>query len=254
MPANGIDANLIKEIWPYLYYGANVPDDAKLKDQAACYEIGLELRSELESALSKNNDTINDIMKKFPNAAGPSDQPAFELSDIGKDGIDIVKDIQIEYDDWTETSLESVWTIRTLKLWFFLIKGFPQANTWAQWPMIYNDKAFMDKACLVIKEEIEELHVYLISMSAQFEFENLEHMARMECLVKHLGGFAQVDPSAEDADSSVSTFVMFVLRDALEYAGLLPDKKRVPHRELKLCNFKKDMFQQTLSKLNNALD
>jgi len=68
-------------------------------------------------------------------------------------------------------------------------------------------------------------------------------MARVECLVKHLGGSVNVDPSAEACDSSVSTFVMFVLRDALEYSGLLPEKKRMPSRELKLCTYKRDLYQ-----------
>lgn len=220
-----------------------MPSDAEMNDLAACYEIGLELRQELEAAIAVNNDNINDIMKKFPLAADQSDQPAFELGDIAKDGIDIVKDIQIEYEDWIEASVDAEWTIRTLKLWFFMLKGFPEKNAWAQWPQIFHDKAFMDKACPVIEDEIAELHVYLISKSEQFVFDDMEHLARVECLVKHLGGTSQVDPSCDDADSSVSTFVMFVLRDALEYAGLLPDKKRIPHRELKLCNFKRDMFQ-----------
>merc|ERR1719367_416115 len=112
----------------------------------------------------------------------------------------------------------------------------------------------MAKACETIEEEIEQLHVYLISKSEQFNFDDPEHMARVECLVRHLGGSSNVDPSAEACDSSVSTFVMFVLRDALEYSGLLPEKKRVPNRELKLCNYKRDFYQKQLEQLNDALD
>ena len=63
-----------------------------------------------------------------------------------------------------------------------------------------------------------------------------------------------MNPSAEGNDSSVSTFVMFVLRDALEFAGLMPDKKSVPHRELKLCSFKRQFFLSQLEQLNDALD
>jgi hypothetical protein len=216
--------------------------------------MGLELRQDLEDTIAKNNDNINSIMKAYPNAADPKELTPFELSEIAKDGIDIVKDIQIEYEDWIETSVDSEWTIRTLKLWFFMLRGFADKNAWAQWPQIFNDKAFMTKACETIEGEVTELHVYLTSKSKEFVFDDLEHMARMECLVQHLGGTSQVDPSAEACDSSVSTFVMFVLRDALEFSGLLPDKKRVPHRELQLCHWKRDMYQKNLSKLNDALD
>lgn len=79
--------------------------------------------------MEKNSAQINDILKKYPGAAGESDQGAFELGDIAKDGIDIVKDIQIEYDDWIEASVDSEWTIRTLKLWFFMLQD--NNNSWA---------------------------------------------------------------------------------------------------------------------------
>ena len=99
------------------------------------------------------------------------------------------------------------------------------------------------------------MHVYLIGQSEKFAFDDPAHLMKVECLIKHLGGPTNVDPSNEAiCDSSVSTFVMFVLRDALEYAGLMPDKKRVPHRELKLCNYKRDFYQKHLEAINDALD
>ena len=69
--------------------------------------MGLELRQDLEDTIAKNNDNINSIMKAYPNAADPKELTPFELSEIAKDGIDIVKDIQIEYEDWIETSVDS---------------------------------------------------------------------------------------------------------------------------------------------------
>ena len=143
--------------------------------------------------MSKNSEQIAEIMKKHPDAESKSDQAAFELNDIAKDGIDIVKDIQIEYDDWIEASVDSEWTIRTLKLWFFMLKD---KNAWSQWPAIFNDATFMAKACETIKEEIEELHTYLVNGSQKFTFDDLEHLIRVECLIKHLGGYNAVDPSA----------------------------------------------------------
>ena len=112
----------------------------------------------------------------------------------------------------------------------------------------------MSKACETIESEISELHTYLMNKSDKFIFDDLEHLLRAECLIKHLGGPTNVDPSADACDSSVSTFIMFVLRDALEYAGLMPEKKRVPHRELKLCQYKNVFFTKKLEQLNDALD
>lgn len=57
-------------------------------------------------------------------------------------------------------------------------------------------------------------------------------LVQAECLIKHLGGMKEIDPSGDDCDSSVGTFIMFVLRDFLEHSGLLPEKKSVPAREL----------------------
>lgn len=46
-------------------------------------------------------------------------------------------------------------------------------------------------------------------------------MARIECLVEHLGGASQCDPHADVVDSSICQFIMFCLRDVLKYIGLV---------------------------------
>ena len=58
----------------------------------------------------------------------------------------------------------------------------------------------MSKACETIEGEIPELHVYLQKKSKQFSFDNLEHIVKVECLIKHLGGTSDVDPSADACD------------------------------------------------------
>jgi hypothetical protein len=62
-----------------------------------------------------------------------------------------------------------------------------------------------------------------------------------------------IDPHHADNDSSVGTFIMFVLKDALLHAGLLPDKKRIPNREIKLCLYKKTLYEQQHTQLKTAL-
>ena len=74
----------------------------------------------------------------------------------------------------------------------------------------------MKHACEKIEPEISDLHGYLTSKPAEFKLDDLDLLLHTECLVKHLGGQSEINPSAEDNDSSVGTFVMFILRDALE--------------------------------------
>lgn len=73
---------------------------------------------------------------------------------------------------------------------------------------------------------------------AELEQLSAESLFRLECLIIHLGGPALVDPHHELVDSSVCTFMTFVLREVLTYLGLLPDKEPVYCNEIKLCQYK----------------
>ena len=86
----------------------------------------------------------------------------------------------------------------------------------------------MDKACDQVEDVIDEFHQYLLDSESTLSCIDPETMLKTECLIKHLGGLDQIDPSCEECDSSVGTFMMFVLRDFLEYAGLLTKKKSIP--------------------------
>ena len=51
-----------------------------------------------------------------------------------------------------------------------------------------------------------------------------------------------IEPHHTDNDSSVGTFVMFIIKDALNYAGVVLDKRRAPNKEIRLCNYKKGLY------------
>lgn len=93
----------------------------------------------------------------------------------------------------------------------------------------------------------------MIEKSANFFCDDLDIMLKAECLIKHMGGSKQIDPSGDDCDSSVGTFVMFVLRDFLEFSGLLPEKKRVPAKELALLMHKKTVYAGFIAQLSQQL-
>ena len=196
------------------------------------------------------DEKIQAIKAKFPDVE-PSFAGAdkFQLSQMTKDGIEIIEEMGIDFNDWIESSVDSEWSIRTLKLWFFLQKDFSSGNEWASWPNILDDSAFMEQACDQIEDVIEEFHQHLIDKSETFFTEDPEIMLRAECLIKHLGGHKEIDPSGDECDSSVGTFIMFVLRDFLEFSGLLPEKKRVPAKELALLLHKKTVYQGFVAEL-----
>ena len=79
-PAAGIetkklDPAFVKDLWFYLKPEELLPNDELLEKE--CYALALELRQELENALSANDNTMADLMKKFPNAQYESDQSIF---------------------------------------------------------------------------------------------------------------------------------------------------------------------------------
>ena len=114
----------------------------------------------------------------------------------------------------------------------------------------------MEKACDKIEDVIEEFHQHLIDQSSSFACEDPEVMLKTECLIKHLGGFKQIDPSGDDSDSSVGTFMMFVIRDFLQFSAILPAAKadkRQPKKELALLMHKKEVFEGFVGQLTQAL-
>jgi hypothetical protein len=129
-----------------------------------------------------------------------------------------------------------------------------EKKPYVQWPDIFDDKKFIDSVLSEIETVTPELHEYLMEKSKNFNFTDVSHMLKVECLIKHLGGTKNVDPSADDSDSSIGTFCMFVIRDALEHYGLLPERTLHVEKQLALCEHKKQLYEGMLTRLNACLD
>ena len=119
-------AALIKELWFYHRSTEYIPSDEVIEKKSD--DLALEIRQELETSIEKNNDRIAEIMKSHPNASEQTDAAGFEVTQMAKDSLEILKDMGIEYDDWIEASVDNEWTIRTLKIWFFLLG---EQSAWA---------------------------------------------------------------------------------------------------------------------------
>jgi len=62
-----------------------------------------------------------------------------------------------------------------------------------------------------------------------------------------------IDPTCDDCDNSGGSFMMFALRDALEFSGLLPNRKKNPAREIKLALYKFKFLTEKTEHLNKVL-
>ena len=116
----------------------------------------------MEEAKVANANKIAELTKKFENIAEKSKETKkFALTKISMEGLEILEDIPIDYDDWEETAHEEQWVIRTLKLWFFMQKNFNVVHRWAAWPEIMSDKDFMKRAVTQIEDVVDDFSEYI---------------------------------------------------------------------------------------------
>ena len=72
----------------------------------------------------------------------------------------------------------------------------------------------------------------------EFDFSQ-QTLFRIQCLIKHFAYEEQsIDPTCDECDNSGGSFLMFALRDALEFGGLLPNRKRSPAMEIRVALYK----------------
>jgi hypothetical protein len=172
----------------------------------------------------------------------------FALRETTLSSLQILDDIPCDYAEWVDDCSENSWVARTLKLWFFTRKNFALVHKWAKWPDIVHtsDEAFFKKGSSAIEDDVEDLQTHLQKICGEMDLLNIssEALARIECLVEHLGGIQLCDPHADVVDSSIGQFMMFCLRDVLRYLGLVhqPPSDRVPFMEHKLLTYKKQFF------------
>jgi len=246
-----VDPELIKTVWPYMRPDEDIITADKIAANGE--KIMQDLNDEIEIAITKNNSKIQQILAAFPNAESEEEKVPFEVTSICSQGLEILQDCPIDFEDWSSASADEEWVIRTLKLWFFCIKDFAVVHQWASWPQILDDTAFIKKAKDVIEEQQDDFYDYLQINTKKLLLDDPAHLAKVECLLNHLGGPSMIDPHHSDGDSSVGTFMMFIMKDALQYAGLLPEKSRRPGKEIRLCNYKKGLYEQFHAQLQTAL-
>jgi hypothetical protein len=175
------------------------------------------------------------------------------LTKISIEGLEILDEIPIDYDDWEESAPDEKWVIRTLKLWFFMQKNYNIVNRWAAWPEILSDKDFIKRAMAKIEEVVDDFGEYILEKVENFALDDPAIVMQLEVLLHHLGGPDLTDPHNDDTDSSVGTFLMFAVRDALIYCGLLPSCRVLPGRQYALAAHKETFYTQNIGFLKAML-
>jgi hypothetical protein len=93
-----------------------------------------------------------------------------------------------------------------------------------------SDKDFMKRAMAKIGDVVDDFGEYIQEKIESFAINDPAVIMQLEVLLYHLGGHERTDPHHEDTDSSVGTFLMFAVKDALLHCGLLPEMKSNPPR------------------------
>lgn len=68
-----------------------------------------------------------------------------------------------------------------------------------------------------------------------------------------MGGEDCINPDHDDNDSSVCTFMMFVIKDVVEFSGLLPSQVSQPTKQFQVNKHKKQVFAKYLDEIKNAV-
>eukprot|EP00352_Strombidinopsis_acuminata_P002466 CAMPEP_0176399216 /NCGR_PEP_ID=MMETSP0126-20121128/46571_1 /TAXON_ID=141414 ORGANISM="Strombidinopsis acuminatum, Strain SPMC142" /NCGR_SAMPLE_ID=MMETSP0126 /ASSEMBLY_ACC=CAM_ASM_000229 /LENGTH=188 /DNA_ID=CAMNT_0017774641 /DNA_START=1253 /DNA_END=1819 /DNA_ORIENTATION=- len=185
------------------------------------------------------------LKKKYPDCDSQASiekasSTKYEMTSHAQTGLEILEDIPFDYEDWEETANEQTWCIKTLKIWFTLIKDFSEDNEWCNWAnMFYKEADFMKEAMSKIEEVADEMAEYIPNTIETFDLNNLDKLLEIEALITHMGGADYIDPDHDDNDSSVCTFMMFVIKDVVEFCGLLPSSASQPTKQFQLAKHKK---------------
>lgn len=117
---------------------------------------------------------------------------------------------------------------------------------------MYLKRSALISVSIDIFVSVTDIGAYITQSITHFDFS--EHtLFRVQCLITHLGGEEFIDPGCEKSDNAGGAFMMFAIRDALEFSGLLPNRKKHPAKELKLAHYKIEQLKEQNHKLEKAL-
>ena len=81
----------------------------------------------------------------------PVETESFLITDKTSQTLQVMKEVDFDIEEWIESSEDSEWVIKTLKLWFIFQKEFADVH-WCSWPYIEEDVLFWNKAKDVLME------------------------------------------------------------------------------------------------------
>ena len=132
----------------------------------------------------KNEEEIAELRTKNPDAESQEVSLAFELNKRTKNSLGVLQDEEFDIKEWIETSQDSEWVIKTLKIWFTMVKA-TNDKEWVQFPQVLNNKEFYEEAKKELLKVQDGFYKYIEESVKNFDFSQ-QALFRVQCLINHL--------------------------------------------------------------------
>ena len=117
---------------------------------------------------------------------------------------------------------------KTLREIVVIYRIFCQLLNLDELNMIKNDKIFWEKFSKYVLDNMgEKLSEFLISSSAKFDFSD-KNILKVKEMAKGINN--KLKPTYWSSICGTTSFIVFMIKDALEYSGVIEDKKTLPNR------------------------
>ena len=85
----------------------------------------------------------------------------------------------------------------------------------------------------------------------------VEQLARLECLVAHIGGEKWCDPACDKNDSSVCFFMMHLVNDVLSNLGIIASQEKYEDAPIylnRMYSYKQKFLGEIMQTLEKAIE
>lgn len=125
--------------------------------------------------------------------------------------------------------------------------------------MNMQNDAFFKKASNAIGDDIDDFDNYIVNQADDIKLNQMpiEQIARLECLVGHIGGEKWCDPSCDKNDSSVCFFMMHLVNDVLSNLGVIASNEKhedAPIYLNRMCIYKQKFLGDIMQTLEKAME
>lgn len=178
-------------------------------------------------------------LKKFPK--GPTgEEPPFTLSKGCSKAIELLNEKMYTnvYDEFKVPKTEIVYIYRLL----FQLVNFPDIH------QNLSDAEHWRRVVSYFRMEAKgKIGQHLKDITDKLDFSNKNILEISKLIENHA---KNLTPSYYSKICGATGFVVFYIKDALDYCGILDEKKSSPHKIHKFLSYKQKIYQEILKKLS----